>query len=595
LVGTGGSSTAYQGKSVSLSADGNTAIVGGYGDNSAWVFTRSGSAWTQQSNKLVGSGNTGGAQQGISVSLSADGNTAIVGGWTDNSSQGATWVYTRSGSTWTQQGSKLVGTGGSSPSYQGYSVSLSADGNTAIEGGYYDNSGQGAAWVFTPSTCTAPAISSQSTATQMQCLNGNFTAITVTATGTELTYQWYSNTTASATGGTSLVATNGAQTNSYTPQAGTAGTLYYYCIVTGTCGSASSTVSGAFIVNAPSFTATVRHVSDLTATGSNIKWYADASGGTALLSTDVLPNGTSNYYASQTVNSVESTARFHVVATVDPTPCTPTGLAAQSYSAGLTVASLQATGGTGSTIRWYAAASNGAALATSTALVSGNHYYATQTINCTESATRLDVTVSANEQPTDGDGNVYNTVTIGTQVWMIENLKTTKYNDGTAITNVTGDASWSVLATGAYCDYDNNSANSVSYGRLYNWYAVNSNKLCPAGWHVPSDTEWTTLTTYLEGVTVAGGKLKETGTSHWTDPNTGATNSSGFTALPGGCRSNSSLFQYRGLYGFWWSSTANDGTYSWTRSVFNTGATVSRGVDNKPYGFSVRCLKDSSQ
>jgi hypothetical protein len=138
----------------------------------------------------------------------------------------------------------------------------------------------------------------------------------------------------------------------------------------------------------------VRHISDLTATGENIQWYAAASGGTALAGTDVLPTGTTHYYASQTVNGVESIARLDVTATIDPTPCAPTGSAAQSYTTGATVASLQASGGTGSTIRWYADASNGAALATSTALVSGNHYYATQTVSCTESASRLEVTVT---------------------------------------------------------------------------------------------------------------------------------------------------------------------------------------------------------
>jgi FG-GAP-like repeat/FG-GAP repeat len=402
LVGTGATGKANQGNSVSLSADGNTAIVGGAADNSSagavWVYTRSGTTWTQQGNKLVGTGATGPwTGQGVSVSLSADGNTAIVGGTSDNIVEsvvtGASWVFTRSAGTWSQQGSKLVGTGAIDGAYQGNAVSLSADGSTAAVGGWWDNSAVGAAWVFTPSTCTAPAISSQSTATQTQCLNGTFMAITVTATGTELTYQWYSNTTASASGGTSLVATNGAQTNSYTPQAGTAGTLYYYCIVTGTCGTATSSVSGAFIVNAPSFTATVRHVSDLTATGENIKWYAAASGGTALLSTDVLPNGTSNYYASQTVNDVESTARFHVVVTVDPTPCAPGGSAAQTKTPGQTLANLSITG---SNIRWYSAASGGSLLNPSTVLVNGTHYWATQTINCTESATRLEVTVTVN-------------------------------------------------------------------------------------------------------------------------------------------------------------------------------------------------------
>jgi hypothetical protein len=153
LVGTGNIGNAYLGRSVSLSADGNTAIVGGYGDNSnqgaAWVYTRTGNTWTQQGNKLIGTGNMGAAGQGTSVSLSADGNTAIVGGNGDNSNQGAAWVFIRTGNTWTQQGNKLVGTGNIGNARQGSSVSLSANGNTAIVGGNGDNSNQGAAWVYT--------------------------------------------------------------------------------------------------------------------------------------------------------------------------------------------------------------------------------------------------------------------------------------------------------------------------------------------------------------------------------------------------------------------------------------------------------------
>jgi len=155
LVGTGNTGSAFQGNSVSISADGNTILAGGPGDNSnqgaAWVYTRSGGTWTQQGPKLVGAGNAGAAGQGQSVSLSADGNTAILGGYNDNSGVGAAWVYTRSGGSWAQQGSKLVGTGADSIAYQGASVSLSADGNTAIVGGDQDNSWQGAAWVYTRS------------------------------------------------------------------------------------------------------------------------------------------------------------------------------------------------------------------------------------------------------------------------------------------------------------------------------------------------------------------------------------------------------------------------------------------------------------
>jgi hypothetical protein len=151
LVGTGAVGNAEQGVSVRLSADGNTAIVGGYYDNTgvgaAWVFTRSGSTWTQQA-KLVGSSAVGAASQGFSIALSGDGNTAAVGGWADSSNAGATWIFTRSGSVWSQQGSKLVGSGAVGSAGQGHSVALSADGNTLVEGGSGDN-GVGAVWVFT--------------------------------------------------------------------------------------------------------------------------------------------------------------------------------------------------------------------------------------------------------------------------------------------------------------------------------------------------------------------------------------------------------------------------------------------------------------
>ncbi|CAF0860022.1 unnamed protein product [Rotaria sordida] len=149
-----GFSGLYFGKSVAISADGNTAIIGADGENAsqgaAFIFTRSGSTWSQQGNKLVGTGNSGAAGQGISVCLTADGNTAMVGGYTDNSNAGATWLYTRSGNTWTQQGTKLTGTGNSGNPMFGYAVALSADSKTAIIGGYTDNSSVGAAWLHTP-------------------------------------------------------------------------------------------------------------------------------------------------------------------------------------------------------------------------------------------------------------------------------------------------------------------------------------------------------------------------------------------------------------------------------------------------------------
>jgi hypothetical protein len=155
LVGSGAAGASQQGRSVGISADGETAVVGGLEDNSlagaAWVFARSGGVWSQQGNKLVGTGAVGTGYQGASVAISADGNSVIVGGWHDNTLAGAAWVFTRSGGVWSQQGSKLVGTGAVGQAYQGGSVALSADGSTAIVGGFYDSSWAGAAWVYTRS------------------------------------------------------------------------------------------------------------------------------------------------------------------------------------------------------------------------------------------------------------------------------------------------------------------------------------------------------------------------------------------------------------------------------------------------------------
>jgi len=197
----------------------------------------------------------------------------------------------------------------------------------------------------------------------------------------------------------------------------------------------------------------------------------------------------------------------------------------------------------------------------------------------------------------DLEGNIYNTVTIGTQTWLAENLKSTKYNDGTEIPNVTDSITWSALSTGAYCDYDNNPSNSDTYGRLYNWFAAastNTRNICPTGWHVPSDAEWKTLTDYLGGETIAGGKLKESGTTHWYSPNYAANNLTGFTALPGGSRSYDGAFGVSiGDSGFWWSSIErNNDSFAWLRRMDSNFSFVLRTNLYLTYGFSVRCVKD---
>jgi uncharacterized protein (TIGR02145 family) len=199
---------------------------------------------------------------------------------------------------------------------------------------------------------------------------------------------------------------------------------------------------------------------------------------------------------------------------------------------------------------------------------------------------------SDTELITDVDGNKYHTVTIGTQVWMVENLKTTRYNDSTEIQLVTDNTQWQNLTTGVYCWYNNNETYKSTYGTLYNWYAASTDKLCPAGWHVPTDDEWTELTAYLLGEDVAGGKMKETGTINWSSPNIDATDESGFKALPGGCRNWDGTFDLVKEYGFWWSSTSADADDSWSRYLkHDNSTTVKYGANNKD-GLSVRCIQD---
>jgi len=195
---------------------------------------------------------------------------------------------------------------------------------------------------------------------------------------------------------------------------------------------------------------------------------------------------------------------------------------------------------------------------------------------------------------TDQDGNVYKTVTIGTQTWMAENLRTTKYNDGTSIPNVISASGWANLITGAYCNYNNTTSTDTiaTYGRLYNWYAVKTGKLCPSGWHVPTDAEWSTLTDYLGGESVAGGKLKEIGTTHWLSPNRGATNETGFTALPGGYRDLNFTFTSIGHVGDWWSASEHTTYNSSYRYMPDVYSNVYSSYFNKEWGLSVRCVKD---
>lgn len=200
---------------------------------------------------------------------------------------------------------------------------------------------------------------------------------------------------------------------------------------------------------------------------------------------------------------------------------------------------------------------------------------------------------------TDIDGNVYRTLTIGNQTWMAENLKTSKYNDGTFIPLVTRDTEWNRLATPAYCWYRNDQTKYGNiYGALYNWYAINTGNLCPTGWHVPTDAEWTILTDYLGGSGGAGGRLKAIGTIEggnglWYKPNTEATNETGFTAVPGGYRSSYyGDFDLIGRLGHWWCATESSANDAWIRYMYYNHNYVYRNYNSKRIGFSVRCVRD---
>jgi len=205
---------------------------------------------------------------------------------------------------------------------------------------------------------------------------------------------------------------------------------------------------------------------------------------------------------------------------------------------------------------------------------------------------------------TDIDGNIYHTIKIGDQWWMVENLKVTRYRNGEAIPNVTDVATWAGLTTGAYCEYNNDLSSVATYGRLYNGYSVGDGRnLAPDGWHIPTDAEWKQLEMHL-GMnqaqadsadyrgTTEGGKLKESGTTHWLSPNTGASNESGFSGLPGGCRSYVGYYVTLGGRGHFWSSTEYDSETLWYRGLPYEYSSIIRSYAYKLYGFSVRCVKD---
>jgi len=193
----------------------------------------------------------------------------------------------------------------------------------------------------------------------------------------------------------------------------------------------------------------------------------------------------------------------------------------------------------------------------------------------------------------DIDGNIYVTVPIGNQIWIEENLKTTRYNDGKKIPLVTDQKAWKNLNSPGYCFYNNNPRNGEIYGALYNWYTVETGKLCPSGWHVPTLGEWKAMAAFLGDPLNAGDKLKEAGNEHWPNRLVNATNDFDFTALPGGTRLYSGFFPTFGnSYAVWWTSTAYSSLAAWNYGLHDSSSRIFNGYDIKQSGFSVRCIKD---
>ena len=339
-------------------------------------------------------------------------------------------------------------------------------------------------------------------------------------------------------------------------------------------------------------------VANLVATGTNLQWYTNPTGGAALDSIAILTTGT--YYVSQTLGTCES-SRTLVSVIVSP-QTTPTFTPIASTCSGETINPLTTISINGITGTWSPELNNNVTTTYTFTPDAGQcATTASQTITITAPKVTSPISFVAPPEP----AAILPSVTIGTQIWTNKNLDISTYRDGTPIPQVTDPTQWANLTTGAWCYYNNDSAMGEVYGKLYNWYAVAGiysaeslintslrKQLAPIGWHVPSDIDWLTIMDYLGGENIAGGKMKEIGTTHWNYPNRSATNISGFTGIPGGYRDIDGSYSYVGYYAYLWSLSEVNTSNSWGRLLDLNYGIAGRPNSNKTFGFSVRLIKD---
>jgi len=457
------------------------------------------------------------------------------------------------------------------------------------------NPGAGICFTLTisGSTQTCAIAASQTANTPVSCFGGTNGTSTITMTPTPST----TAITYMVDGGASQNGT--LSSGAFTVSGLSSGT---HTVVISSSGCSNVTATGVSIYSPTALSATAT-AGTITCNGGTTLVTVSATGGTPpYTGTGSFTHAAGNYSYMVTDN-LGCTYLTYGNITVNP-KTTPTFTQVAAVCSGATIAALPTTSNNGITGSWSPVLNNNETTTYTFTPNAGQCAAATsQTITITTPKVTSPISFVA---PTITVATLPN-VTIGTQVWTSKNLDVSIYRDGTPIPQVTDPTQWGSLTTGAWCYYNNDPANGEVYGKLYNWYAVAGiynaaslndktlrKQFAPLGWHVPSDPEWTTLTNYLGGVDYAAGKMKETGTTHWFSPNTGATNSSGFTGLPGGFRNYyDGIFDSIGNYGFWWSSSELDTVGAWScLLLYNNYSNGNRSPYNKFNGFSVRCLRD---